>query len=215
MLNGTDNSGCGCISLENEPGNQLAGFDVRWTNFWFGAPLSVYGQMIGEDEAGGFPSRYLAQFGAETSGYIRHRWSYRWYAEIAGTSCDFVKDDLFNCAYNHGIYQTGYRYRGRVIGHGADNDARLISAGLVLVDSADTQWRGLIRYGALNRSGAADPNNTLTPTKQDIASIDLSHSRVFSFGVLDVGAGYEQIDDIVTGLKTSDSRFYVQWRSAF
>lgn len=216
LLLGKDNLGDAGTTTGNEPGNQLAGFDVRWTNFWFGTPVSVYGQMIGEDEAGGFPSRYLAQFGAEMSGYIHGRWSYRWYAEIAGTSCDFVKSiDIFNCAYNHSIYQTGYRYRGRVIGHGADNDARLISAGLILVDSADTQWRGLIRYGALNRSGAADPNNTLTPTQQDIASIDLSHSRVFSFGVIDVGAGYEQIDDIVTGLTTSDSRFYVQWRSAY
>jgi hypothetical protein len=44
-------------------------------------------------------------------------------------------------------------------------------------------------------------------------NIDLSHSRVFSFGVIDVGAGYEQIDDLASASSFSDSRFYLQWRS--
>ena len=215
LLIGRDNRGGEGINLDNEPGNQLAGVDFRWSPRLLGHSIAIYGQFIGEDEAGGFPSRYLAQFGAEMSGYIRNRWSYRGYAEIAGTSCDFVKDDIFNCAYNHGIYQTGYRYRTRTIGHGADNDARLISAGLILVSVDGTQWRALLRYGALNRGGTTDPNNTLTPTKQDIASIDLSYSRAFPFGVIDIGAGYEQIDDIVTGQGNNDSRFYLQWRSAY
>jgi hypothetical protein len=132
------------------------------------------------------------------------------------TSCDFWKsDEIFNCAYNHGIYQTGYRFRSRTIGHGADNDARLISAGLILVDADDTQWRGTARFGALNRGGPPDSRNTLTPTRQDLVSIDLSHSRVFPFGVVDVGAGYEQIDDDVSGGSSSDGRLYLQWRSSY
>ena len=61
---------------ENEPGNQLAGLDARWTSLWFGTPVSLYGQMIGEDEAGGFPSRYLGQFGIEGSGITRDQYSY-------------------------------------------------------------------------------------------------------------------------------------------
>ena len=86
------------VTADTEPGNQLAGIDIRWTNYWFGQPLSIYSQFTGEDEAGGFPSLYLAQMGLETRGYFRNRWSYRWYAELAGTSCDFVKDDIFTCA---------------------------------------------------------------------------------------------------------------------
>ena len=48
---GRDNVGDDGTTPENEPGNQLAGFDVRWTNMWFGTPMSFYGQVIGEDEA--------------------------------------------------------------------------------------------------------------------------------------------------------------------
>ena len=117
-------------------------------------------QAIGEDEAGGFPSRYTALVGIETSGYIKNRWSYRWYAELAGTSCDFVKTDIWNCAYNHGIYETGYRYHGRVVGHGLDNDSQVVSTGFVLVSQKDTQWHALIRAGDLNRGGALDIRNS-------------------------------------------------------
>ncbi|MCH8159793.1 MAG: capsule assembly Wzi family protein [Proteobacteria bacterium] len=215
LLLGQDNRGGGGIDLDNEPGNQLAGVDFRWSPGFFGHTFATYGQFIGEDEAGGFPSRYLVHFGIEGSGLIRDQWSYRWYAELAGTSCDFVKDDIYNCAYNHFIYQTGYRFRSRAIGHGADNDSRLISVGTIIVNAEDTQWRALIRYGELNRGGPPDSRNSLTPTRQDIASFDVFHSRVFSFGVIDVGVGYEKVDDFATGVTYSDGRFYLQWRSAF
>jgi hypothetical protein len=79
----------------------------------------------------------------------------------------------------------------------------------------DTQWRGLIRVGDLNRGGPPDSRNSLTPTPQDIASIDISHSRVFSFGVIDVGAGHETVDDIANDISFSDTRAYVQWRSSY
>ncbi len=216
LLVGRDNRGGSGINLDNEPGNQLAGLDFRWSPSLFSMPVSFYGQFIGEDEAGGFPSRYIGQVGLEGTGFALNRWSYRYYLEAMSTSCDFWKsDEIFNCAYNHFIYQAGYRFRGRSVGHGADNDARLISVGLILVDDEDTQWRGHLRYGALNRGGAPDSRNTLTPTRQDIASIDLSHSRVFSFGVVDVGAGYESIDDVVSGQSDDGGRLYLQWRSSY
>jgi len=215
LLLGQDNRGSDGLDDSTEPGNQLAGFDFRWALSFFDLPVAVYGQFTGEDEAGGFPSRYLAQGGVEVSGYLRNKWSYRWFAELAGTSCDFVSDDIFNCAYNHGIYQTGYRYRGRAVGHGADNDARLISTGWLMVDEKDAQWRVLLRFGELNRGGSPDTRQSLTATPQDIASIDLSHSRVFSFGVIDIGVGYEQIDDAASGGDFNDGRAYLQWRSSY
>jgi len=48
---------------------------------------------------------------------------------------------------------------------------------LILLDDQETQWHALIRYGALNRGGAPDLRNSLTPTRQDVASLDLTHSR--------------------------------------
>ncbi|TDJ32894.1 MAG: capsule assembly Wzi family protein, partial [Gammaproteobacteria bacterium] len=52
LLLGKDNRGDAGIDQSNEPGNQLAGIDFRWSNRWFGRSNAIYGQAIGEDEAG-------------------------------------------------------------------------------------------------------------------------------------------------------------------
>jgi hypothetical protein len=188
---------------------------VRWASRAFAVPLAIYGQFIGEDEAGGLPSKYLGQVGIEASGLWRDRWSWRAFGEMAVTKCRFLQSDNdSNCAYNHGIYRTGYRYRGRSIGHGADNDAHVLSTGLLLLDEDGTSWQLLMRYGDLNRDGLPDPFNTLTPSSQELASLDVSHSRVFRYGVLDFGVGFERIDDATSGQSDSDARAFIQWRTS-
>ncbi len=216
LLLGIDNRGGQGVDISNEPGNQLAGVDFRWVIPWLGATTAVYGQLIGEDEAGGLPSRSLGLLGVDGAGMLGTRWSYHWFGEFAGTSCQFYEDsELFNCAYNHGIYQTGYRFLGRSVGHGADNDAQLFSAGFTLSDDEDSQWHAILRFGGLNRGGFADSRNTLTPTRQDIFSADVSHRRFFPFGQIEIGVGFEQIDDRVSGQDRDDIRGFLQWRSAY
>ncbi|HNP63649.1 MAG TPA: capsule assembly Wzi family protein, partial [Woeseiaceae bacterium] len=215
LILGNDNIGDAGIGAENEPGNQMAGLDFRWSPSFLGLPAAAYGQFIGEDEAGGFPSRYLVQVGLEGTGQICDRWSYRWFTELAGTSCDYISDDIFNCGYRQQIYKSGYTFRSRIIGHGADNDSRLMSAGWLVVDEYDNQWRAILRFGELNRGGSPDASHSLTPEPQDIASIDISHSRLFAFGVVDAGVGFEQIDDAASGNSFSNTRFYLQWRSSY
>lgn len=215
LLLGQDNRGDAGISADNEPGNQLAGIDLRWAPMWFEWPVAFYGQFIGEDEAGGFPSQYLGLAGIEASGIWQESWSWRWFGEFAGTACRFHQsNESFNCAYNHGTYRTGYRYRDRGIGHGADNDARLISSGITLVNTNETQWGLLIRYGELNRGGGPDTRNTVSPVAEDIASVDLSHARVINYGVIEAGIGFEMTDNALTG-KDDDVRFFLRWQSAY
>jgi hypothetical protein len=213
LLLGKDNVGDGGTTEDNEPGNQLAGIDVRWTNLWFGTPVSLYGQMIGEDEAGGFPSRYLGQFGVEGSGITRGENSYRWYAEVAGTSCDIVKQTvLYDCAYRQNIYKSGYTHRARIIGHGLDRDALVISAGVVGVTPNGNSWQVLGRLGELNRVGA-EPDHTVAPEPQELASIDVQYSRITTIGQFEFGLGFEQREVIGTGVETSDTRGFLQWTS--
>ena len=210
---GKDNVGDAGITPENEPGNQTAGFDARWTNFWFGTPVSLYGQMIGEDEAGGFPSRYLAQFGIEGSGISRDQYSYRWFAEVAGTSCDIVKSTvLYGCGYRHGIYQSGYTYRGRIIGHGLDNDALVYSAGVVVVSAEGNSWQVLGRIGDLNRVGP-ELQHSVAQVPTEMVSIDIQHTRTTKIGQFNIGLGFERREDMATGANTEDARGFLQWTS--
>lgn len=213
---GRDNVGDDDITRENEPGNQLAGFDVRWSTRLLGKPLALYAQMIGEDEAGGLPSRYIGQFGVEGTGLFRDRWSYRWFAEYAGSACQFYESSKrFNCAYNNSIYESGYRYRGRPIGHPADNDASLVTAGLIALDENEHEYAATLRFGELNGGGAPDERNSLTPTQEDIISLDLRHSRPFKYGELSAGVGVERIENEASGRTREDVRFFLQWRSSF
>jgi hypothetical protein len=216
MFTGRDNRGQAGITPENEPGNQQSGFDARWSTTIFDRPVALYGQYIGEDESNRLPADNFGLFGLESSGLWDKHWSYRWFSEIAITISDFTKsEDKYNSVYNHSIYRTGLRYRGRVIGHGIDNDSRVISTGLILVNDEETQWHALFRFGALNRAGVPDERNSLTPTKQDIVSLDVSHSKVFKYGQIDVGLGFERIDDIASDKSNNETRAYLQWRSSY
>ena len=215
LLIGRDNLGEDDVDRSNEPGNQLAGFDVRWAPTFLDTRLALYAQFIGEDEAGGLPSRYLGQFGLEGTGVWRDL-SYRWFAEFAATSCRFYRPDEFdNCAYNSGIYPTGYRYRGRSVGHPADGDARVVSAGIVAVDTDQSQWFAVVRAGELNRGETPNQFHSLTSTSQDIVSLDLLYKRWFRYGRVSVGLGIESVDRQPGSSSDEDIRGFLQWQSSY
>ncbi len=212
LIFGKDNIGDAGTDADNEPGNQMAGVDARWTTFWFGTPVSLYGQMIGEDEAGGFPSRYLGQFGIEGSAITRGQNSYRWFAEVAGTSCDVVKSTvLYGCAYRQRIYRS-YTYEGRIIGHGLDNDALVYSVGAVVVSEAGNSWQVLGRFGDLNRVGS-DPDHSVALVPQELASLDIKYSRNSRIGRFDIGVGFERREILATSANKNDTRGFLQWTS--
>ncbi len=56
MLLGQDNSGEDSITVENQPGNQLGGFDFRWSLPLESFPSALYFQLVGEDESGMLPT---------------------------------------------------------------------------------------------------------------------------------------------------------------
>ena len=213
---GRDNRGDDDVDLSNEPGNQLAGVDIRWAPKF--APLNgaAYLQMIGEDEAGGFPSRFLGQLGLEISGAWGQRHYYRSYLEYSGTTCQFYESSSRpNCGYNNGVYQTGYRYKGRSIGHSADNDADVLTIGAVVTSRAGDVWQLVIRDASLNTEGAPDPQNTVSATPADFTAIELSYRADFEYGQLELGLGASRLEQLGSGVSEDDSRLFVGWRMPF
>lgn len=102
-----------------EAGDQRVGCDIKLTLPLKWQPLQIYADAAGEDEAGGLPTKwaylggiYLPRIaGIERIGFR---------AEYANT---YLKG-LPNVWYNHDIYRTGYRYKGRIIGHHMGTDSR-------------------------------------------------------------------------------------------
>ena len=147
-----DNYGAntGNNDFSNEPGNQIAGVDMRWKIF--DSPWAVYTQIAGEDEDNFMPNALFYQVGTEywhemSSGMIT---IFTEYTDL--TSFWWTRDvRTRNNTYNHeSIYADGYRHNGRAIGHWADQDSRIASIGCIL-DFPDIQKICFIsRFGKLN-----------------------------------------------------------------
>ena len=202
------------ISAEDEPGNQLAGFDVRYRFNALSRPWSLYHQSMGEDEHQGIPSAYLGLVGVSTWGQRTSGASYRLYAEYANTACSGLSSSTPNlrCAYEHSIYRDGYRYRGRVIGHSLEADGRALAVGGIWRGPRGHVWRGAIRSGELNRSNAS--TNTASRASADMVDVELQHQRKTKLGAIDIGAGAEY-RTFAGSTGTWYGRFSLRWTIDF
>lgn len=208
MLAGKDND----QALAEQPGNQLGGFDFRWSAPWL--PVALYGQAIGEDEAGNLPSKYLGMVGAEAWGGLGPS-TWRIHLEYADTTCGFyeaVPD--YGCAYRNSIYTDGYQYLDRSIGHSLDGDSRQWAAGAVLIQADGSSWELATQGARLNRRGS-NLVHSVSAIPLDLESADVYHRREFLGGDLSIGLGYEQRDAATPGLDQNDFRAFVRWARRF
>jgi len=134
-----------------EPGNQLASIDLSYTfKVSEKSHLKIYGEGAAEDEAGKLflPFQYARLVGATLYGpYGDNGARWRLTAEHSDTSSThywlFGRRRL-NVVYEHFIYRTGYRFKGRSLGHSLDSDSRLMS---VTADFTDAQgWEYQLKY---------------------------------------------------------------------
>ena len=221
MLLGRDNREDN-VSAEEEPGNQLGGFDIRWSGKAFEQPLAIYTQWIGEDEGGQLPAKYMGQIGFETWGQSDKWGTYRFYLEWSDTTCNFAlykgnDNTVQDCAYNHTIYTSGYRRYGRSIGHTFDNDARIFTLGGMLTDHKNNDWSFRLGVGNFNRKDNPKHRkpeinlNTVASVKTEYREIELGHKRDIGIGSIRLGLGYDYRKDTVTGIDTEDTRAFIDW----
>jgi hypothetical protein len=223
LVTGNDNRDSGGITTDNEPGNQLAAADFRWHAPLIHGPWAIYGQAVGEDESSGLPSKYFGQVGLELwneigSGVLAGSW--RAHVEYTNTLVHFWKDDPeYDTAYEHKIYESGYRFEGRSLGAASDADSDLLSIGLTMVDARAFSWNGLVRFGDVNQRGTGageDLRHTVAPQELQIVGAQLSHKRAIGRGALNLGAlavgvGVQYSDNQVTGASDTDAQAFLTW----
>ncbi len=108
-----------------DPGDQKAGGDIKITLPLKWQPVQLYGSAAGEDEAGGLPSKWAYLIGL----YLPRMVS----LERVGFRVEYANNHIDGHPYtwyNHWIYHTGYRYRGRVMGHHMGTDSKDLFIGL-------------------------------------------------------------------------------------
>jgi hypothetical protein len=176
MLAGNDNVGFDA-SPETEPGNQMAGFDLRWSSPIGNWPYAITAQAIGEDESSYLPAKYLMQFGLEAWRPLNDGGLVQVYTEYSDTTCSATASSGpdYNCAYNQGLFNIeGYRYHGRVIGHPTDRDSRSLALGASLTTAGGDSWSVTLRGAELNRDGNPDPTHSLTEVPADYGALELA-----------------------------------------
>jgi hypothetical protein len=195
MLIGNDNVGIDA-SAENEPGNQLAGFDIRWASPIGNWPYAIYSQMIGEDESGYMPVKYLELFGAEAWKPTVDGGMVQIYGEYADSTCSANRDPpRFGCAYNQEKFTVeGYRYRDRVIGYTTDRDAESYTLGGSYTAPTGEYWSLAVHKVRLNRGGEIDPRNTVSAGPADYGSVEFGWRGMLWRQRIDVSFGIESLE---------------------
>lgn len=191
LLSGTGDN-CGDLTCKpTEPGNQLGGIDLRWELPWL--DTSIYGQTIGEDEAGGLPSRRASQMGMQKS--INKPWfEGAVFVEYDETTLKSAPNP-YNYLYSHLIYRSGYTYQGRVIGATWDNDSQVTSLGAVGYLSNGDKVEARYSFGDINVDDSGQ-RHTINLRKKSLKTLVAKWQRDYEWGQLKLEGRYtDQIID--------------------
>ena len=164
-IKGNDNFDDGAL----DKSNQIAGFDARLNlNRWSGVPISLYGQYVGEDEAGLLPSKKMYLAGIDYSSQLNNL-PLQVYAEWADTR---TNGDVQGISYNHYIYQDGYYQHGFPLGHAMGGDGQMLSLGGDIRFDVMNRLNGRAMVAKVNQSNSI--NNHAFTQKDEIKALDLT-----------------------------------------
>ena len=215
MIAGNDNVGIDA-TRENEPGNQMAGFDVRLNSPIGTLPYALYAQLIGEDESSYLPAKYLNQYGIEVWKPFASSGVLQAFAEYSSTTCSANSSSgpYYDCAYNQGRFSfDGYRYRGRVMGHTTDSDAETYSLGATYTSPDGGVWSLTARTSQLNHDGF-DVRNTVSAGPARYDSVELGWRGTLLGERLAAEIGVESLEPKY-GEREIEPFGFVRWTHAF
>jgi len=188
-FSGKDNYGAN--GEKQDPGNQLAGIDLRYGVSIGDNTLGLYTQIVGEDEAGYLPSRKVYQIGMDwTSQWFNG--NQQWFLEGVDTLTEGLLGGKRrpNYAYEHFNYRSGMRHLGRNIATTFDADTRAATLGVYHFSNPEARWYAALTYADFNRDGSnrfhkglgQNVDYFVSAIAQDVVMLDLSHTRPLPLG---------------------------------
>lgn len=159
-----------------DPANQLGGFDARvQLSPLLNVPASVYGQYIGEDEAGGLPAKNMYLAGVDYAS-VAYGKPYQLYTEYTDTR---TSGEVRGISYDHGTYTDGYYQQGYPLGYALGGDAESIAVGGRLWLDGRNFIHAKLQHAKVNQSGELDSrtgesDNQAFPMTDKLTAIDVS-----------------------------------------
>ena len=177
---GRDNGETSGFDEADDPSNQIAGVDFRLSFAPGEVPMGVYGQFMGEDEAGGLPSKLSSLAGLDMVTGMG-KGSQRWFVEATETVAgSWVSERRYNTMYEHGTYKSGFRHHGRNLASTWEGDARVVTFGIQQYFRTNVSVALHLSQATLNQDGvnrAAVPEDGYailqSVEEQDVALAEL------------------------------------------
>nr|WP_317199858.1 capsule assembly Wzi family protein [uncultured Psychrobacter sp.] len=168
-LLGTRDNDTSAGDTDDDPANQLGGFDARvQLSSLVNVPASVYAQYVGEDEAGGLPAKNMYLAGTDYASSYQGM-PYQVYAEYADTRSS---GDVKGVSYDHFLYTDGYYQQGYPLGHSLGGDAESISIGGRLWLDNRNFINAKVQHAKVNQADEAD--NQAFPETDELTAVDIS-----------------------------------------
>ncbi|WP_427916290.1 capsule assembly Wzi family protein [Shewanella algae] len=181
-----NDTGEGCTNY----GNQLAGWDIRYSDLWFDVPVGLYMERKCEDSKGD-PWQIVdcaVLVGADTRFNLAQQ-QYKLFFEYTDTMVACGSDpNVFNCFYEHSTYLSGSRYYKRSLGSTYDSDAKVYVLGLVGQFADSHGINAYLRYAQLNKDGKSPAHGWAPqPAKEDLLMLELSYRMPLLKGMMTFG----------------------------
>lgn len=156
-------------SADDDKSNQIAGLDFRLNmQPLLQIPVGIYGQYVGEDEAGFLPAKKMYLAGTDFSSTYKNM-PYQLYAEWADTRTNGQVDGV---SYNHYVYTDGYYQHGFPLGHAIGGDGQMYSVGGDIRFDVMNRLSGRALYAKVNQSNLAI--NAAFPKEDTVKGLDLT-----------------------------------------
>lgn len=164
-IKGNDNFDDGAL----DKSNQIAGLDARLNlHQWLDTPVSIYGEFVGEDEAGLLPAKKMYLAGLDYSSQVKNM-PFQLYTEWADTR---TNREVRGISYSHYIYTDGYYQHGFPLAHAMGGDGQMYSMGGDIRIDAMNRLNGRVLWAKVNQ--AALEINRAFPQKDEVKALDLT-----------------------------------------
>ncbi|GAB4126630.1 MAG: capsule assembly Wzi family protein [Rhodothalassiaceae bacterium] len=202
----------------NEPGNQLAGADLRYSFTAGKLAWGLYIETIAEDENQPIVDKYSLLFGATVDGWSERlglRWRLRGEASDtkAGNIFGIGGDRIFGVTFSNFIFTDGFEFLNRTIGHTLSGDSRLYTGELSATDEAARHYWLRYRRAVINVGNR--PSNEVSLNREQINLIESGMTAPIGMGEARVEVRLMDDRPNTPGRNDFDAQIEASWRFRF